>query len=371
MFEKNQSMSFSNILLTCTILFVVLFISPACSSTSKTELPASGNRQPSQIDAEVKLPSPKVYGKSDVVSCAFLDNEGVLWFGTNHEGVYSYDGESFKHYSEAEGLCNNAVFSITQDALGNLWFGTTEGLCKFNGKTFISVSIPWSGNEELWGSGMNDNRVMSLTADSDSAIWFGTWGGGAYHYDGAEFISFLAKEGRIQEDGKHRNVIQSILIDQDENKWFTSMTHGGISKLDGDSMSHFTSDDGLLSDQFFSSYQDSKGNLWFGSLGNGEEGLVKYDGTSFQHFNTTNGLPNNNIIGICADDQGNLWLASARGVLSIFDGTTFSVFTNEHEESFEGIHFVIKDAKGHMWFGASYGQLYRYDGQELTDFTQK
>jgi ligand-binding sensor domain-containing protein len=371
MFEKNQSMLDSNKAFTWTMLFVVLLMSPGCSSTSKAELPASGNRQPSQNDAEVKSTAPKVYGKYEVISCAFLDNKGVSWFGTNNEGVYSYDGKSFKHYSEADGLSNNGVFSITQDAAGNLWFGTIEGLCKFDGKTFVHVPIPWSGNELLWGPGMNDKRIMSLAADEQGAIWFGTWGGGAYHYDGAEFTSFLAKEGRIQEDGKHRNAIQSLLIDNDGNKWFTSMTHGGISKLDGDSMSHFTTDDGLLSDQFYSSYQDSKGNFWFGSLGNGEEGLLKYDGVSFEHFNTSNGLPNNNLIDICEDDLGNIWLASARGLLTIFDGTSFSIFTSKQGETYEGVHFVTKDAKGEIWFGGRYGQLYRYDGAVVKDFTQK
>ena len=51
------------------------------------------------------------------------DSHGNIWIGTNG-GVSMYDGETFTHFTQKEGLSNNAVFSILEDSHGNIWFGT-------------------------------------------------------------------------------------------------------------------------------------------------------------------------------------------------------------------------------------------------------
>jgi ligand-binding sensor domain-containing protein len=52
------------------------------------------------------------------------DKSGNLWFGTYGGGVSKYDGKSFTHFTEKEGLSNNTVLSMLEDKSGNLWFGT-------------------------------------------------------------------------------------------------------------------------------------------------------------------------------------------------------------------------------------------------------
>ena len=52
------------------------------------------------------------------------DKSGNLWFGTEGGGVSMYNGESFTHFTEKEGLSNRDVLSILEDKSGNLWFGT-------------------------------------------------------------------------------------------------------------------------------------------------------------------------------------------------------------------------------------------------------
>ena len=69
------------------------------------------------------------------------DKNGNLWFCTDGEGVWRYDGESFKNFTTEDGLINNSVFSVVEDRKGNLWFGTRKvGLCRFDGKSFVSFS---------------------------------------------------------------------------------------------------------------------------------------------------------------------------------------------------------------------------------------
>jgi ligand-binding sensor domain-containing protein len=64
-----------------------------------------------------------------------------MWFTTDKNGVYCYDGKTFKNYTTANGLVNNAVFSILEDKDGNIWFGTRWfGLSRFDGKSFTTFS---------------------------------------------------------------------------------------------------------------------------------------------------------------------------------------------------------------------------------------
>lgn len=321
----------------------------------------------------------KVYSFSDAVRCGFLDHHGQLWFGTTNEGLYKFDGKQFIHYSIEEGLCSNQISAITEDAEGKLWLGTKEGLCYFDGKSFHSVEIPWDGNEDLWGEGMNANNVLSLLYDSQGNLWLGTWGNAVHRFDPSsskngkyEFSSFLQKQGRTY-DGKYRNVIQTIFEDSAANIWFTSMSHGGISRYDGEKFEYLSLGEGLIDDMVFSGMQAQDGNYWFGMLGNRKGGLDKYDGKNFKHYNESHGLASNNITSIFENRDGLLWLASHRAKLSIFNPQKESIriFRDQKGNSYEHILFLLEDASGNIWFGGNHGKLYRYDGNDLTDFTQK
>jgi len=54
-------------------------------------------------------------GQGDNVHCSLQDKNGNLWFATTGDGVYCYDGKSFKNFTVKDGLSTNAVFSILED----------------------------------------------------------------------------------------------------------------------------------------------------------------------------------------------------------------------------------------------------------------
>ena len=66
---------------------------------------------------------------NDILSI-LADQSGNLWFGTLGSGVTKYNGKTFTHFTEEEGLNGNAVGRIMEDKSGNLWFGTGKGLSK-------------------------------------------------------------------------------------------------------------------------------------------------------------------------------------------------------------------------------------------------
>lgn len=310
----------------------------------------------------------------DSVWCGIQDKHGVLWFGTN-EGVYCYDGKSFTQITTSDGLSHNQVSAIMEDREGFLWFGTADGLCRYDRRVFTHVPIPWGDISGPWLDKVypivNPNQVLCMLQGKDGSIWLGTNGSGAYRYDGKTFTSFLSSKGRKQVDGLYHNVISSMVEDAAGNIWFTSMTHGGVTRYDGETFTHLMPKDGLSDDMVLSSFRDRLGNLWFGSNGNRSGGLDRFAGGSFLNFNEKHGLIRGHIRCIHEDGKGNLWLGCDLAGIFLYDGERFAPFTAESGQRFERTMFFAGDAAGNVWFGGAQGRLFMYDGKDVKDFSKK
>jgi ligand-binding sensor domain-containing protein len=90
-------------------------------------------------------------------------------------GVSKYDGRSFTHFTEKEGLGNNVIVSILEDKNKNLWFGSMGGgVCKYDGKTFTHFTEK---------EGLGSNFVNCIIEDKSGNLWIGTADGGVSKYD--------------------------------------------------------------------------------------------------------------------------------------------------------------------------------------------
>lgn len=114
------------------------------------------------------------------------DKNGDVWFSGRHNGVFRYDGKTFRRFTEKENI-GSAIF---KDKTGNIWFdggekiNTTEsieGLWRYDGKTFINFNAK---------DGMGKYSVWNMLEDSKGNIWIGTRNCGLYRYDGQTFVSF-------------------------------------------------------------------------------------------------------------------------------------------------------------------------------------
>jgi ligand-binding sensor domain-containing protein/serine phosphatase RsbU (regulator of sigma subunit) len=243
------------------------------------------------------------------------DKSGNLWFGTIGSGVCKYDGncvddiingtnlyqhnqqdlkknkkdlvKSFTHFTDKEGLSNNAVLSMLEDKSGNLWFGTRGGgVCKYDGNCvddIINKTNLYQHNQQdlkknkkdlvksfthfTDKEGLSNNVVLSILEDKSGNLWFGTAGGGVCKSDGKRFTHFTDKEGLSN------NVVLSILEDKSGNLWFG--TRFGLSKLtlaklgalrqaQGDNMQYSVKEDNII----FKNYTYEDGFLGIGCFGN-------------------------------------------------------------------------------------------------------
>jgi len=288
---------------------------------------------------------------SNILMSILEDSHGNLWFGTG-EGVTRYNGETFTHFTEKEGLSNNSVWSILEDSHGNLWFGTEGGVSMYDGDTFTHFTQK---------EGLSNNWVTTILEDRHGNLWFGTGGGGVSLYNGETFTHFTQKDGLIS------NLVSGILEDRHGNLWFETWG-GGVNMYNGESFTHFTQKEGLSDIRVQRILEDRHGNLWFGTQGGG---VIKYNGKSFTQFTEKEGLSSDFITAILEDRHGNLWFATGGGGVNRYNGETFTNYTEKEGFGNNGVGPILEDSHGNLWLGTGGGGVSLYNGETFTYFTEK
>ncbi|MDF1698105.1 MAG: two-component regulator propeller domain-containing protein [Saprospiraceae bacterium] len=356
---------------TTTFIFtIVIVLITSCNYRTQqkpTEKEDLSTHHSSKQISQKKVPIPK-YG----FSCGLLDHKGDLWFGSNGGGLIRYDGTHFHSIPIYEEICDNQIHSIEEDHQQSLLMGTQNGICKYDGKVFTTIDIPFSDTSSSWLDKVypvfSPNAVHSLLEDRTGQIWIGTAGAGVYQYDGKNFTSYLTEIGTKQEDSLYHNWVPDIMEDRDGNIWFASMTHGGASRFDGKEFNHYSIKEGLSDDMVRIIYQDSQGRIWFGFNGNRNSGLTYYDGKTFHTFTEKDGLCTKNIMSIYEDEKSRIWVGGMQG-LCYFNGKTFQSITDKKGQTIERTRFILSDQEENIWFGGMNG-LWRYDGVVVTDMTK-
>lgn len=301
------------------------------------------------------------------VSCGLQDKAGNLWFGTS-DGLYKYDGKSFSQFTVTNGLNSNDVSCILEDKDGKIWIGTKAGPCLYDGKTFANIQILLPKNLAPNKNPLYQNHwVYSMLQAKSGNLWFVTIDG-VYIYDGKSFTLFLindAVNGFLSSNDK----VERILEDKDGNIWFGGRTNEGVFRYNGKSVTNFKLKE-LFQDGpkpqphnwAWPQFQDKNGNLWFSNWG----GAYRYDGKSFTSFTTTDGLPSN-VTRIIEDRKGNLWFGAGAG-LSRYDGKTFTFFSDGLINPW--IWEILEDKAGNLWVGTREIGLYIFNGKTFINYSE-
>jgi len=103
---------------------------------------------------------------SQYIRSIFQDSKGNLWFGT-FEGVVRYNVKTLTYFSTPEGFISNSVFAINEDKMGNIWIGKDQGVYRYDGNTFKNFNQK-DGLKHI------DISRKGILVDKSGTIWVGT-----------------------------------------------------------------------------------------------------------------------------------------------------------------------------------------------------
>ena len=292
----------------------------------------------------------------------------------------------FTSLSTKDGLSSNIVRTIIKDQAGLLWFGTEDGLNKFDGS---HVTIYRHKKDDT--TSLQSNEILSLHEDEKGNLWVGTSGGSLSLYDRKKdaFTNFPAGPRR---NTLSHNVIRGIFSDHLGRLWVVNF--GGVDILDPVTRKVKTlslrKNTPIPSPTIngMCGFADSKHRIWIGTT----SGLYQFDPTSlvakfFPHSDTDpKSLPSWTVNDIKEDKQGNIWIATTGG-LSLYkkDGTGFINFTKNSSSPFQlnsnSVNSIATDSD-QLWLGTSEGLeiintktyktlQFKYDPRDINGLTAK
>ncbi len=303
----------------------------------------------------------------NVVRFIYRSPGGFLWFGTR-DGVSRYDGRDFVNFTTKDGLVHNEVWSGCAEPDGVMWFGTRGGVSRYDGKEFVNFTTE---------DGLAHNYVTAVHRDPDGVLWFGTgWrnvpGGGVSRYDGRGMGDFPHFVNFTTEDGLADNTVLSIYHGSDGAMWFGTLDNG-VCCYDGKEFRTYNADDGLVGNRVDVVHGDPDGTMWFGASG---RGISRYDGREFVNLTRRDGLASNLPFAVYRDPDGFLWFGTGMygiggGGISRYDGRTFVNFTAQEGLASDFIYSIYRDSDGIMWFGTDRSGVSRYDSSGLINLTTR
>ncbi len=257
-----------------------------------------------------------------------------------------------------QGLPQNSVNAILQTHDGYLWFGTQEGLVKFNGIDFMVFDK--RNTPEL-----RSNYIWTLYEDSHNSLWVGTNGGGVSRLSNNSWTTYTTEQGLASD------VVQALLEDAEGSMWFG--TAGGLCRLihrdstgRRDVFTTYRRDQDSLKSGVFGILQDHNGIMWV----NIRNQLCVFKDGEFIPSSPTASVIDSNISAMKEDRNGDLWIGSngMGGVWRLKNGT-WKHFGAKEAMSKSVILSILPDKDGCIWIGTSGDGLYRFSKGKFEHLT--
>jgi PAS domain S-box-containing protein len=319
-------------------------------------------------DFKVEQITPRQGLSQSTVNCILQDKYGLMWFGT-WDGLNKYNGYDFTVYKPEVGdstsISNNVIRIIFEDSNGDLWVGTEFGLNKYNQEK-ENFTRYFHDNKDT--STISDNVVLSIIEDNKNQLWLGTKGGGLCRYN-RESDNFKRFYNTYSPES---NNVYAI-IDDNLNKDFIWVgTEEGLFKFDRNNEIFVpclknNRDKNKDISNIRALSQDKDGNIFIGTWGNGLYKYHRKGNESTRYFYPRNNtlLKYNYIVTLLSDFQDILWIGTRDGgLIKLNTANDKFIFPDKYSSlsalNNKVIMSLYKSSSGILWAGTKYYGIHKF-----------
>ncbi|MCD6066303.1 MAG: Response regulator containing a CheY-like receiver domain and a domain protein [Bacteroidetes bacterium] len=206
--------------------------------------------------------------------------------------------------------------------------------------------------------GLANSSVNAIFQSAEGYIWFATQGGGLSRFDGKTFKNYSKDDGLISND------ILSIYEDDQHNIWVGTIE--GLSHFNGKKFTNYGEKDGLGTYSIYGINKFSDGNIWVSTFGGGVK--VLKDGKVIRTLDSTNALPTNNVFCALEDKDGSVWVGLYyEGLINISkEGKVIKRFKEFRPDLKYCSAFSLTQSKdGTLWIGTAGHGIYKYTNNAI------
>lgn len=301
----------------------------------------------------------------NTVDCILKDSRGFMWFGT-WNGVCRYDGYTFKTYQRNQDLISlpsNFIQTICEDNFGNLWIGTDKGLVYFDYQNQQFV-----GNN-LLNKNVGNFSITHIIKDNQGIIWVSTEENGLWKLSYNENDEITST--RVFNDLLLNQNINNLYLLNDSHLLIGTNTGVLAVNLTGNETNPVWKqlEENLLNQDISKLFQDSKGNVWVGTMANGLF-LFEPNNLKTTYFGADNNVEtdlNHSTVNDIIEDNNRIVIVGTLGGLNYFNYTekTFSHLSDETETTkylnSPFVNSLYADNIGNIWIGTEKGGINYYN----------
>ncbi len=302
------------------------------------------------------------------ISAIVKDKSGFMWFGT-YNGLNRFDGYEFKtfYHSETDSstLTHNIIRTLACDPQGHLWIGTPNGLNRMDTRTGKVIRLLY---EPVTTDQSNPQLITSLFVDHQGFVWVGTWGNGLYRINSHTLdIKPFSSIGETAESVPS-HVIQ--MADAGNNEVWITSRGAGVFLLHTETLSLSDYSHKKVTDQGYSSTicQINKQEAIVGTTDAGLFILNKKDGSYFslnEKLGSDFSPSTLDHYYFFTDDGGTIWIGTLGDGIYLIS-PDFANYSHIHKQwrkphtlSNNMVSAFYKDETGILWIGTYDGLNYR------------
>jgi PAS domain S-box-containing protein len=256
--------------------------------------------------------------------------DGYLWFGTEN-GLARFDGVRFTVFdrNNTAAMTNDYVEGLSVDGEGSLWVNTEKGLLRSKDGNFTAITP---------SDGLPNRHVGEISTDSNGTLWASTLVG-VLSWNHGRFTNAVPLA---------KNALGKLMWDREGSIWIP--TGEGLGLFRNGRITTYTTKDGLSNNEVWSVLEDHAGTLWIAT----KAGLDQLTGGKITKHSLGGKWPHPAVTCLLEDRNGNLWVGTRSGLFRIH-GQEVTSYSNANGLSDAAVNTLFEDRQGNLWVGTTGG----------------